>query len=346
MARIGRFYAFFSNILATIRSLLKPRAAMAAEIIAMRHQICVLLRQKKRSRLRPLDRILWVWLSRFWKGWRNALVIVQPDTVVGWHRRAWRLYWRWKSRVRTGRPQIAREIRDMIRRIATDNPLWGAPRIHAELLMLGFVVSEATVARYMPKRPRPASSTWRTFLQNQSLAACDFFTVPTLTFGILYVFVILRHSDRRMIHIGVTENPTDQWTSGHILGAFPWEEAPKYLLRDNDKIYGEKSQNMIRSLDMEDVRTAFRSPWQNAYVERVIGSIRRECTDHIIPLNRSHLARILRNYRTYYNESRCHLSLGKDAPEPREIEPPERGEEIIAIPQVGGLHNRYTRRSA
>ncbi len=226
MARIGRFYAFLSNIIATIRALLKPRAAMAAEIIALRHQVCVLSRTTKRPQLRPLDRILWVWLSRMWKGWRNALVIVKPDTVTSWHRRGWRLYWRWKSQRKLGHPQTAPEIRELIKRLSTENPLWGAPRIHGELLMLGIEVSQATVAKYMIRHRKPASSTWRTFLQNQSLVACDFFTVPTLTFKTLYVFVILRHCDRRMIYIGVTENPTDQWTSGHILGAFPWEEAP------------------------------------------------------------------------------------------------------------------------
>ena len=346
MARIGRFYAFFMFILDTIRSLLRSHAALTAENLALRHQLDVLSRKKKRPRLTRLDRILWVWLSWFWKGWRDVLVIVKPDTVVHWHRRIWSILWRWKSRRKLGRPQIAPEIRELIKRLATDNPLWGAPRIHSELLMLGIKVSESTVAKYMPRRNKPASPAWIAFLKNQSLAACDFFTIPTLTFKTLYVFVILRHCDRRMIHIRVTENPNATWAITQMREAFPWDEAPKYLLRDNDSIYSESFVTIVDAMGIKQVRTAFRSPWQNGYVERLIGSIRRECTDHIIPINRRHLQRILNDYKTYYNESRCHLSLGKDAPEPREIEPPERGEKIVAIPQVGGLHNRYTRRSA
>jgi hypothetical protein len=230
--------------------------------------------------------------------------------------------------------------------MAWENPLWGAPRIHGELLKLGFEVAEITVAKYMPKREKPPSATWRAFLMNHGLVACDFFTVPTLTFGVLYVFVVLRHRDRRLLHIRATSHPTAAWTAQQIREAFPFDEAPRYLLRDNDSIYGAEFSRTVVGMGIKEVRTAKHSPWQTPYCERVIGSIRRECTDHIIPLNRRHLQRTLVEYQTYYNESRCHLSLGKDAPEPREIEPPKRGAKIIAIPQVGGLHHRYTRQAA
>lgn len=334
------------QLLAFLRTFFSLRADILAENVALRHQVLVLSRRKKRPRLRRLDRAFWVWLSRLWSGWRNALVIVKPATVVGWHRKGWRLYWGWKSRAKTGRPQVDREIRALVRRMAGENPLWGAPRIHGEMLKLGFDVGETTVAKYMPKRDRPPSATWRAFLMNHGLVACDFFTVPTLTFGVLYVFVILRHHDRRLLHVWVTSNPTAAWTAQQVREAFAFDDAPKYLLRDNDSIYGTVFSRAIASMGVEEVRTAKGSPWQNPFVERIIGSIRRECTDHIIPLNRRHLQRTLDAYKHYYNETRCHLGLGKDSPEPRETESPENGAKIIAIPHVGGLHHRYTRRAA
>jgi len=333
-------------LLGLLWQVLASRSDLALENIALRHQINVLARQKRRPRLHRHDRIFWVWLSRFWRRWKTALVIVKPDTVARWHRQGWRLYWRWKSRRKSGRPRSDAELRELIQTMVRENPLWGAPRIHGELLMLGFVVSQTTVAKYMPKRDGPPSVTWRAFLMNHSLVACDFFTVPTLTFGVLYVFVVLRHCDRRLIHVRVTTNPTAAWTAQQIREAFPFEAAPRYLLRDNDSIYGAEFSRAVRNMGIKEVRTAKASPWQTPFVERVIGSIRRECTDHVIPLNRRHLQRTLDAYRTYYNESRCHLSLGKDAPEPREIDLPERGAKIVAIPQVGGLHNRYVRRAA
>ena len=230
--------------------------------------------------------------------------------------------------------------------MARENPLWGAPRIHGELLRLGFDVAETTVAKYMPKRDKPPSTTWRAFIMNHGVVACDFLTVPTLTFGILYIFVVLRHRDRRLLHVRVTPHPTATWTAQQIREAFPFDEAPRYILRDNDSIYGAEFSCTVGNMGIKEVRTAKGSPWQNPFVERVVGSIRRECTDHIIPLNQRHLQQTLDAYKTYFNESRCHLSLGKDSPEPRGIEPPEKGAKIVAIPQVRGLHHRYTRRAA
>jgi transposase InsO family protein len=265
---------------------------------------------------------------------------------VRWHRQGWRLFWRWKTRYKVGRPKCDAELRQLIRRMARENPLWGAPRIHGELLKLGFELSPTTVAKHMPKRTKPPSATWRAFLMNHGLVACDFFTVPTLTFGVLYIFVVVRHCDRRLIHIRVTANPTAPWTAQQIREAFPFDGAPSYLLHDNDWIYGDEFSRAAKNMGIKEVRTAKGSPWQNPYVERLIGSIRRECTDHIIPLNRRYFQQTLDAYRTYYNESRCHLGLDKDTPEPRDIESPERGAKIVAIPQVGGLHHRYTRRAA
>jgi putative transposase len=336
----------FRQIAHILRLLLTPRTAIVIEDIALRHQISVLSRHSKRPRLSPLDRIFWVWLSKIWAGWRTSLVIVKPDTVVGWHRQGWRLYWRWKSRCRAGRPQVDRETRKLVRRMARENPLWGAPRIHGEMLKLGFEVAESTVGKYMPKRAKPPSVTWRAFLMNHGLVACDFLTVPTMTFGILYVFVVLRHCDRWLLHVRVTSYPAAAWTAQQIREAFPFDEVPKYLLRDNDSIYGAEFSRAVANVGIEEARTAKGSPWQNPFVERVVGSIRRECVDHIIPMNRRHLQQALDSYRDYYNASRRHLGLGKDSPESREIEPRERGAEIIAIPEVGGLHHRYTRKAA
>ncbi len=334
------------QLLANLKFLFASRSDILLENIALRHQIQVLSRQRRRPPLSPLDRLFWICLSRFWQRWKDALVFVQPDTVVRWHRQGWRFYWRWKTRRKIGRPQSDAELRRLIRRMARENTLWGAPRIHGELLKLGSVVSESTVAKYMRKPDKPSSPTWRAFLMNHDLVACDFFSVPTLTFGVLYVFVVLRHCDRHLIHIRVTGNPTAAWTGQQIREAFPFEESPAYLLHDNDAIYGREFSRMVKNMAIKQVRTAKGSPWQNPYVERLIGSIRRECIDHMIPLNRRHLQRTLDAYRTYYNESRCHLGLGKDTPEPREIEGPERGTKIVAIQQVGGLHHRYTRRAA
>jgi putative transposase len=334
------------QILHFLRLLFAPRADILLENVALTHQLGVLARQRTRTRFSRLDRIIWVWLSRTWTGWRDSLLIVRPETVVRWHRQGWKLYWRWKCRRKTGRPEIDDKVRDLVRRLARENPLWGAPRIHSELLKLGIIVGETTVAKYMPKHPKPPSVTWRAFLRNQSLVACDFFTVPTLTFGVLYVLVVIRHLDRRLLHLRVTSNPTSAWTAQQMRQAFPFDEAPNYLLRDNDSIYGEQFSRTLKNMGITEVRTAKGSPWQNPFAERLIGSIRRECLDHVIVLGRRHVQKVLETYQSYYNESRCHLGLGKDSPQPREVEPPEMGAEIIAIPQVGGLHHRYTRRAA
>jgi len=322
---------------------------LQVEIPALRHQLTVLKRSHHgRLRLNSPDRLLWVWLSRFWSGWRSALVIVKPETVISWHRKGFRLYWRWKSRNGDpGRPTIDLEVRKLIRRMSQTNPLWGAPRIHGELLKLGIELSQATVAKYMSRQRKPPSQTWRAFLSNhvKQLVSTDFFVVPTVSVRVLYVFVVLAHHRRRPLRFNVTANPTSEWTAQQIVEAFPWDRVPRYLLRDRDSIYGESFRERVRGMGMREVLTTPRSPWQNPYVERLVGSIRRECLDHVIVLNESSLRRILKSYFEYYLYSRTHLALDKDAPEPRAIQSPELGA-VIEIPEVGGLHHRYERRAA
>jgi putative transposase len=336
-------------LLAALRSAVRSRLGLAAEIFALQHQLVVLRRRApQRLRLGRADRLVWVLLSRLWSGWREAIHIVSPDTVVAWHRRGFGLYWHWRSRPgRLGRPAISRDVRELIRQIQRANPLWGAPRIHAELLKLGLQVSQATVAKYRRRSPRPPSQGWRTFLTNHvfQLASMDFFTVPTATFRVLFVLVILSHDRRRIVHVNVTGHPTAEWTAQQLREAWPDDTAPAFLIRDRDGIFGGTVGRTLLSMGIQEVVTAPRSPWQNPFVERVIGSIRRECLDHIIIWNERGLRRHLRRYLTYYHVWRPHLSLDKDAPIPRATQPPSAGQ-IVAIPEVGGLQHHDERRAA
>ena len=333
-------------LLATLADLLRSRASLHLEILALRQQLAMVAnRDNKRHRFRPSERIFWVWLYRLWPTCLRTLAIFKPDTLVRWHRKGFRLYWTWKSRRRCGgRPAIDPEVRKLIRTMSQINLGWGAPRIHGELKMLGIQISESTVAKYMIRYSNPPSQTWRTFLENHAteLVSVDFFTVPTATFRILYVLVILHHERREIVHFNVTDHPTAQWTAQQLVEAFPFDSAPRYLLRDRDSIYGGRFRNRVKSLGIDEVLTAPRSPWQNPYVERIIGSIRRECLNHVIIINERHLRRQLKSYVTYYHEARTHLSLDKQSPVPRSIEPPEQGK-VVAIPHVGGLHHEYRR---
>jgi transposase InsO family protein len=337
-------FAIILSLLCSIRQGFRTRAAIQAEILALRHQLLVLQRSARahKVRLTASDRFLWVWLSRLWREWRSALLIVKPETVIAWHRRGFRLYWRWKSRHPQGRPSLSREVIDLIRRMNLANPRRGAPRIHGELLKLGFELSEATVAKYMVRLLKPPSQTWRTFLANhmKDMVSSDFFVVPTVFFRVLFVFVILSHDRRRPLHVAVTEFPTSEWVAHQMLEAFPWDSA-----RITCCAIGEKFQETASWLGIREVLTAPQSPWQNAYVERFIGSIRRECLDHVIVLNETGLRRILKSYFDYYERTRTHLSLDKDAPISRPVQPPEIGR-IAEVPQVGGLHHRYERIAA
>jgi putative transposase len=324
----------------------RGRAASELEVIALRHQLAVLRRQRPgRARLIAVDRLLWVWLYRVRPRCLDLMVLVKPATVVQWHRRGFRLYWRWRSR--SGRPSVNREIADLIRQMCSANPLWGAPRIHGELRKLGIEISQATVAKYMPRRQSSPSPTWRTFLHNQALgiAAIDLFVVPSVTCRLLFVVLILVHDRRQVVHFNVTRNPTSGWLSRQLTEAFPWDTAPRFLLRDRDASYGEEFTQRVEAMGIAGVKTAPRSPWQNAYVERLIGSIRRECLDYVVVFNQRHLRRVLSSYMDYYHGTRTHLSLNEDCPITRPIQPPERGR-VVALAQVGGLHHRYERIAA
>jgi len=254
--------------------------------------------------------LFFVWLYRLCPSALNVIAIIQPGTILRWHRAGFRLYWRWRSRARGGRPKIDQELRALIREISVANPLWGAPRIDGELLKLGFTVAQSTVAKYMAKHRRPPSQSWKTFLRNHlsATASIDLFVVPTATFKLLYGMVILHHERRRLVSFGVTSNPTAEWMARQIAEAFPWEEAPRYLIRDRDRVYGQAVVRRLRAMGIRDHPTAPRSPWQNPYVERLIGSIRRECLDHIIVTGETHLRRVLKSYAL--------LQRGTDAPVP------------------------------
>jgi putative transposase len=335
--------AVLMSLVKTLRDCARSRAVLQLEVLALRHQLRVLQRSHPhRLQLTRVDRLLWVWLSRAWNQWRTALVIVKPETVIAWHRRGFRLFWAWKSRHRMGRPTVCQEIRTLIHTMSAANPLWGAPRIHGELLKLGFTISQTTVAKYMVRRQGPPSQTWRTFLANhaQQLVAADFFVVPTATCRLLFVLVLLAHDRRRVVHMAVTEHPTAAWTVQQFRAAFPWDELPRYVLRDRDHAFDH-----LKTIRTQEVLTAPGSPWQNAYVERFIGSVRRECLDHVIVVTAVGLRRVLNEYVAYYARTRTHLSLNKDAPLPRPVTPPTAGR-VMAIPQVGGLHHRYERRAA
>ena len=337
-----------SALLAATLSLFRTRAALQLEILALRHQLGVLQRSVKKPKLNRFDRMLWSWFCGTWTAWRSALCIVKPDTVIAWHRKGYRLFWTWKvRRGQPGRPAVPKEIRKLIRQMSRDNQLWGAPRIHGELLKLGIDIGETSVSKYMVRRRNPPSQTWRTFLENhlKSTVSIDFFTAPSLRFQVLYVFLVLGHDRRRIVHFNVTAHPTAEWTAQQLREAFPFEHVPKYLLRDRDRIFGVDFTKQVEDLSIEEVLSAPRSPWQRAYIERVIGSIRRECLDHVIVFNEGSLYRHVQSFVDYYHQSRTHLSLEKDTPGRRPVQPPEAGR-VIALPQVGGLHHRYERRAA
>lgn len=341
--------ARIAALLATAGSALSSRRTLVFENLALRQQLAVHQARNPRPRVHSVDRLFWVVLSRLWSRWRDALILVQPATVLAWHRTGFRLFWRWRSS-RGGRPRAPAETRALALRLAADNPLWGAPRIHGELLKLGLRVSQSTIGAWLASRPRPRpppSQTWRAFLRNHltHAAAMDFFVIPTATFQLLYGFLIMQHGRRRIRHVGVTTHPTAEWVSQQLREAFPFDSAPRFLHRDRDAIYGLAAITTIKAMAIEQVLSAPRSPWQNPYCERVIGTLRRELLDHVVVAGERHALALLRQYVAYYNSSRTHLSLMKDAPEPRAIEAPSSGP-IIVRQVLGGLHHQYSRRAA
>jgi transposase InsO family protein len=302
------------------------------------------LRRKVHGRVRLTNNDRWflIQLYRWFPSILQVVKVVQPETLVRWHRAGFRRYWCWKSRPVGGRPQINAELCALIRRMSIENPLWGAPRIHGELLKLGFEVAQSTVAKYIVKRRGPPSQGWRTFLRNHvpEVAAMDLFVVPTVGFDLLYAFIIIRLDRRDLVWINVTTNPTAEWIARQLTEAFPWHEAPRYLIRDRDRIYGEVARQRIRAMGIRDKPIAPASPWQNGFAERLIGTIRRECVDHIVVLGEAHLRRILKTYAGYYNKIRTHRSLDKDAPAFR---PVQRVGNIASHAILGGLHYHYVR---
>jgi transposase InsO family protein len=323
-------------------NLFKSRCQLEVENLFLRHQLNIALRRApRRLWLHGSDRAVLVWLTRLWPSLIGLTRVVQPDTILRWHRSGFRAYWRWKSRGRPGRPRVNRELRDLIRQISKENSLWGAPRIHGELLKLGFEVAESTVSKYMTKPRGPPSQTWRTFLRNhaEAIATIDLCVVPTLTFGYLFAFLVVSHGRRRLLWFAVTTNPTAEWLAQQIVEAFPWDTAPRYLVRDNDAAYGHAFRKRIRTMGIRDRPIAPRSPWQNPYVERLIGTLRRECLDHVLTFGEHHLHRVLTLYSLYYNETRTHLGLAKDAPIQRAV---QRSGSIVTMPILSGLHFQET----
>jgi transposase InsO family protein len=333
--------------LGTIARLFCTRSSLLLENLALRQQLAVFKRCHPRPRLELLDKFFWVAARQLWSDWKQFLMIVLPDTVVRWHRAGFELYWRIISRVRgrVGRRRIPKEIQDLIFQMVAENPTWGAPRIHGELLMLGFDVSERTISRWMRKAPRnpELAKHWLAFLRNhrEAIAAMDFFTVPTITFGMLYCFFIIRHDRRRILHFNATRHPTSLWVVQQLREAFPYERAPGFLIFDRDAQYGAEVPSAIRSMKIQCVRTSRESPWQNGVAERWVESCRRDLLDHVIALNESHLKRLLSDYVRYYHDDRTHLGLKKETPGGR-IRSVASGR-VFPQRRLGGLHHRYDR---
>jgi transposase InsO family protein len=341
---------FALAVAAYIRSFFVTRHKLALEATALRQQLAVFKRKQTRPRLHRFDRLFWIVLRRLWPGWPEALIIVKPETVVSWHRAGFRLFWRCRSGLRPpGRPKVSKEIRQLIRRMKTENPSWGAPRIHGELLHLGFDISEPTVSRYLQRLKRRHSEAkakrWSAFLDNhrEVIAAFDFFTVPTITFRVLYCFFVIQHDRRRILHLNATAHPTSDWIVQQLREALPLPCRYHYVLFDHDAKFGTDVFAFLQASGIKPIRTSIRSPWQNGVAERWVGSCRREMLDHLIPLNEQHLRRLGREYLAYYDEDRTHIGLKKETPAQRPVESsPGQTREPLSLPRIGGLHHRYT----
>ncbi len=337
MIRLLRFVG--SLFTSSVRS----RLSLQLEIAALRHQLSVYQSERRRPAIRPADWLLWSLMSNCWSDWRRALYFVQPRTVVIWQKKRFRDYWRALSqRGHVGQPQIAPELRQLIRRMWLANPAWGSPRIVAELHKLRIEVAKSTVEKYKPPRKGLPSPTWRTFLDLhlKEFVAVDFFVVPTASSKVLFEFLGLAHDRRHIMHFNVTEDPTAQWTAQQLVEAFPFDSAPRYLLRDGDGLYGDRVRRKVVAIGIREVVTAPASPWQSPYVERLIGSLRRELLDHVIIIDAHHLKRLLSSYFAYYHPWRTHQSLHGDAPDGRPIRPAQPGN-VIESPDVCGLHHHY-----
>ena len=334
-------------LIAAVRVFFRSRTDTSLEVLALRQQVSVLKRKHPRPTVNRFDRMFWIMLRRVWSRWTDALVIVKPETVVGWHRAGFRLYWRWQSRPRGRRPKVTGEIKDLIRRMSTENAGWGAPKIHGELLKLGFLISERTVARYLKRvrhRGDPARR-WLAFLENHRdvIVAIDFFTVPTLTFQLLYCLFIIEHGRRRILHFNVTAHPTSEWVVQQLREAFPEARPHRYVILDRDSKFNADVIGFLKSTGLKPRRTSVQAPWQNGIAERWIGSCRRELLDHVIALGESHLRGLIRDYVNYHHEDRIHDSLQKDTPNQRAVESkPSSNATVNSGARLGGLHHRYS----
>jgi len=336
----------FKSLFLFFLGFFRSKSQLQLEVIYLRKQIEILHRTCPKVKTKKTDRLFFGFMKNFLSTWKENLFIVKPETLIKWHREGFRIYWKWISKKKYGRPKTNKEIRDLIKQIANENPLWGVPRIHVELLKLGFSVSQSTVQRYIPKRGgRTTGQRWKTFLRNHSkeIISIDFLTVPTINLKLVHVLVIIEHHRRKIVHVNVTKNPTAEWTLQQIRNFLFAYDMPKYLIRDRDGKYGHLFSEGISHLGIKQIITSYRSPWQNGYVERVIGSIKRECLDHVIILNEVHLRNVLAEYLSYYNKYRTHLGINKDSPDGR---PVQKTGKIEKFPAVNGLHHCYFRQAA
>jgi putative transposase len=338
---------FIRLCLGTVARLFCARRRLLLENLGLRQQLVVFKRRHPRPKLSAFDKFFWLTAKRIWSEWKNSLIAVTPETVVGWHRTGFRLYWRLISKVRkpVGRKRLPKDVRDLIFRVVAENPTWGAPRIHGELLMLGLDVSERTISRWMrraPRDPEPGRR-WLAFLHNhrEAIAAMDFFTVPTITFGVLCCFFVIGHDRRRILHFNVTKHPTSMWIVQQLRQSFPFDSGPRFLIFDRDAKYGSEVPIAIRSMKIDPVQTSYQSPWQNGVAERWVQSCRRDLLDHVIPSNEQHLKRLLSEYVRYYHEDRTHLGLAKQTPGGRMTLLGDG--RMISKPRLGSLHHRYDR---
>jgi putative transposase len=345
-------------VLIFVSAFFRQRASLGCELVAIRSQLTfykesIQHKRQPRPRFNPAFRLLWVLLSRVWSGWKSAADLMKPKTVLQWHADAFLQWWRWKSRRKGGRPTISPETRALIRRLSRENVLWSAETIHGHLVLLGLdPPCPDTIRKYLlkPKGGGEKSQSWLTFLHNhlQVSWAMDFFTVPTLRFQILYVFVVLNHSRRQVVHFGVTAHPTMAWVIQQLRETMPFGQQPNYLFRDNDGIYGEAVSRFLVGNGIEEVKTAYRCPWQNPFAERQIGTLRRELLDHVIILSEEHLKGLLKEFiGGYYHIVRPHQGLKGVPPLPASKPEAVTGaSRLISIPVVGGLHHRYVRVAA
>lgn len=335
-----------SLIIGTINDVTRSKSQLITENALLRQQLIVLNRQIKKPKFTPLDRLLLVWLASTVQAWKQALLILKPDTLLRWHRQGFKLFWKFKSRTKKAKPKINEETIELIKQMAEENPLWGAERIRGELLKLNIAVSKRTVRKYLRKtRPRRTpTQNWSTFLRNHSsqIWSCDFLTVTDLFFGQLYAFIIIEHASRRIVHFGITRHPTDEWTAQQLREATSNEQKPKYLIRDNDRKFGPAFERVAASRGIEVLKTPIAAPKANALCERLMGTLRRECLDHVFVMGEGHLKRILKEYVKYYNQLRPHQGIEQKLPEPRPALTISTGK-ILTFPILGGLHHSYER---